>query len=195
MGFGNVHLTKRARTSLVAAAMEVYPRETNGILLCQPRSGPKAIIDGVYSIQTAERKWTSVKHGNISAIKRMSGAISLLDGRNLIGGFHSHPDSDAELSDDDVLHIQQEMERFRELGVAVERWLEIVVSITRIDYSQPKEPGWSSRKFESKLGLTLRTPDRNGTSLSGFHMVAGAYWLFEKSGDFWSREVKLRLLR
>jgi proteasome lid subunit RPN8/RPN11 len=195
MAFGNVHLTARARTSLIASAIEVYPRETNGILLCEPRAGYKVVIDGVYSIQTAERKWSSVKHGNVSAIRRMSGVVSLLDGRSFIGGFHSHPDSDAELSYEDVEHILEEMKRFRELGVEIQRWLEVVVSVTRRDYSRPKKPGWTSKRYEKKLSLTLRIPGRNGTSLTGYHVVAGAYWLYQEDEDFWSREVKLRLLK
>lgn len=193
--FANVHLTKRATTSMVASAMEVYPRETSGVLFCRGRAGGRVVIDGLYSIQTEERKWSSVRHGNVSAIRRMIEAISLLDGRSFVGGVHSHPDSDAQLTDDDVEHIQEEIGRFQEAGVEVERWLEIVVSITRRDYAQAKAPGWSAQAYERKLGLTLHTPGRNGTSLVGYRVVAGAYWLFEEAGDIWSREVKVRLAR
>jgi proteasome lid subunit RPN8/RPN11 len=195
LSFRNVHLTEHARTSLVTAAVEVYPRETTGLILCKPRVGGRVVVDGVYSIQTAERKWSSVKHGNLSAIKRLIGTISLLDGKSFIGGFHSHPDSGAELSDEDVEHIRDEMNRFTELGISVERWLEVVVSITRKNYSQPKRPGWSVKNYEKKLGLTLRTPDRNGKSPTGYGIVAGAYWLYEEASDFWSREVKVRLTK
>ncbi|MCK4497271.1 MAG: Mov34/MPN/PAD-1 family protein, partial [Candidatus Aenigmarchaeota archaeon] len=97
MDFRDVFIGKRSFKTLIASAIEVYSRETNGALLGRNTTmnidGVKKkvlSIKDVYPIQTEKRKRSEVSHGNIAAFERFLRAMRSLK-TNIVGGFHSHP--------------------------------------------------------------------------------------------------------
>ena len=136
---------------MVASAIEVYPRETNGLLI--GRTTPRKIKRRVenmltariaYSFQTDERMPTSVSHGNISALNRLITTMDVL-GKNIIGGYHSHPHprDNIILTGSDIEFIEEEMKRLRDFErfKKMERWLEVVMSIRKREYMYPQRIG------------------------------------------------------
>ena len=84
-----VFIGPTAFLSIAVAAVEVYPRETVGILIGL-RGGKKIWVEYAVPIQTADRKDDTVSWRPHIArrIKRfMTGSTAL----EVVGGFHSHP--------------------------------------------------------------------------------------------------------
>lgn len=183
--FRDVFIEEDSFKTLVASAIEVYSRETNGVLLggnsTREIDGVKKkviSIKDVYPIQTAKRKRTEVYHGNIAAIERFLRATSSLR-TDIIGGFHSHPHpfEGNSLSRGDIDFIRDEVKIMSRLGQKkVERgWLEILMSIERKEYRRPGMSKWYTCSFLRKINCRVRTQKR-----VGYNIMISAYWVYPK---------------
>jgi proteasome lid subunit RPN8/RPN11 len=191
MRMGKVRLTARTKRLLLASALEVYPNETNGFLLCRPRS-ERIVVDGIYTIQTAIRKRGEVEHGNVSAVGRVLSTISVMEGNGFVGGYHSHPDHVPRLTKTDLNYIEGEMERLRKHGIKLKKWLEIVIGVRKKQYKHPTKAGWRYRT-EEKSGITLKLSKTNGSARHRYNIAMAAYWVYMHSGKFRKKQVELLL--
>lgn len=194
MATEKVLLAPRSRVIMLVSAMEVYPRETNGFLIHTPdyrSQEDMTIVDNTYSLQTEKRKRRSVKHGNMSAVGRTMGAMSLMKRRQIIGGYHSHTNGYSDLTDDDMNFIEEEMGRLGKYGIRPDSWLEIVMGVKKKEYRSPQEPGVDYSHFPRKARTILRMNQGNGSARCGYDITMGAYWVLEEDGRFRKQEAEL----
>lgn len=189
-----VRLTPRAKRLLLASALEVYPKETTGFLLCKlPRSGRTLLVDGIYTIQTSIRKRGEVEHGNVSAVERVISAISVMDGKGFVGGYHSHPDHIPKLTKSDVEYAEAELGRFKKYGIKPGKWLEIVIGVRRKTYERHEKLGWSYISKGDRDRIVLRVSGGNGSAKYKYEVNPRAYWVYKENGVFRKKEAKLYL--
>jgi proteasome lid subunit RPN8/RPN11 len=187
MEFRAVFIEKPSFKTLIASAIEVYSRETNGALL--GRNATREIdgvkkhvisIKDVYPIQTAKRKPSEVSHGNIAAFNRFLRAMKSLR-TDIVGGFHSHPHpyEGNVLSRSDVDFIADEIKVMGGMGQKrVESgWLEILISIRRKNYKKSGMSKWYICSYTKKLRCRVRTE-----KMTGYDIVISAYWVYPKKG-------------
>lgn len=188
MGFRPIFIEKHSFKTLIASAIEVYSRETNGALLGRNTTvnidgvKKKVIsIKDVYPIQTEKRKRSEVSHGNIAAFNRFLRATKSLK-TNIIGGFHSHPHpyEGNTLSGGDVEFIRDEIKAMGKIGQKkVEKgWLEILLSIKRKNYRRSGRPRWYTCSYLKKVRCRIRTQKK-----VGYDIFVSAYWVYPKSVD------------
>ena len=171
--------------TIVASAIEVYSRETNGVLL--GRNSTRN-IDGVkkkvisvknaYPIQTDSRKRSEVSHGNIAAFNRFLRAMRSLRSE-MVGGYHSHPhpyESNV-LSRGDTEFISEEIKEMSKMGQKhIEKgWLEILLSIKKKGYSGPVRYKWYTCSYVKKIRCRIRTRKK-----VGYDITISAYWVYPK---------------
>lgn len=178
-----VFIEKRSFKTIIASAIEVYSKETNGILLgrnvTRNIDGVKKkviSVKNVYPIQTDERKRSEVSHGNTAAFNRILRAMRSLKSE-IIGGYHSHPkpyDSNI-LSRGDIEFIQEEVKIMSKMGQKdVEKgWLEILLSIKRSDYKRPGKSRWYICSYIKKIRCRIRTQKR-----VGYNIMISAHWVY-----------------
>ncbi len=177
-----VYIGHRCFKSIIASAIEVYNRETNGALIgknvtrkIESKRREVISVREVYPFQTEKRKPSEVDHGNKAAFRRV---ISSMHGMKfgLIGGFHSHPYPYGEigLSEEDIISIRKETRDMKKINkkLAMNRWLEVLVSIRRRDYSTPQEMGWSMFDTGKKVRVLLKIG-----KYMGYHIIISAYWI------------------
>ncbi len=185
MDFRDVFIGKRSFKTLIASAIEVYSRETNGALLGRNTTmnidGVKKkvlSIKDVYPIQTEKRKRSEVSHGNIAAFERFLRAMRSLK-TNIVGGFHSHPHpyEGNVLSRSDVEFIRDEIKVMSKIGQKkIEGgWLEILISIRRKNYKRPGMSKWYMCSYVKKIRCKVRTQKR-----VGYDIIVSAYWVYPK---------------
>ena len=149
-------------TSLVPSVLEEYHKEVSGYLF--KGKGPKMRVISAYSLQTDIKMPTWVEHGNASAVKRVDRLMKTLK-MNLIGGFHTHPLGPSKPSKSDIWFIQDKLAAY-----GLPHWLEIILSVKKKVYVHPHKIGWQLRKYEKKIGITIKTDPWTGyeITLSGF---------------------------
>jgi len=160
---------------IIASAVEVCPKETNGLLIGRPINGDIR-VRMAYPFQTDRRMPGSVEHGNISALKRLLSTLDTMN-RQIMGGYHSHPypDGHIRLTKSDVEHIEEEIERIRKLKSRdAEKWAELVLSVKRKRYEKLFNVG----KHISNNGNHLRVVVRTGNYI-GFDVKIAGYVLKE----------------
>lgn len=170
-----VFLESHVLRMLVTSAIEVYNRETNGIIIgrkTQRKVGktmePVIAITEAYTLQTDERRPSEVFHGNEAAFKRVLRSLKSLD-VDMVGGYHSHtwPYGEKKPSDGDVEHIATEVRH-----VKGSKWLEVILSIKKKEYSSDAPSGWIIQELQKKVRIILRTdPD------IGYEITISAHWL------------------
>lgn len=172
-------ITKPCFFTIAASCVEVYNTETAGFLLGSQRRrrGPHpqadaVILEAAYPLQTAQRKPTEVRPGNLRAYKRAEAAIYSVDYR-LVGEYHSHPEGDAVLSRGDLAYVRHRDRLLRARGIVKEkrRFLELVVAVRRRAYATELEKGWRIRNYAKKVSARLII---NGL---GYTLTFGAWWL------------------
>ncbi|MBN2042596.1 MAG: hypothetical protein JW754_02210 [Candidatus Aenigmarchaeota archaeon] len=182
----NVFIGHRCFKSLIASAIEVYNRETNGALIGKNvtrkiESERRKVISvrEVYPFQLDRRTPSEVEHGNKAAFRRV---IRSMHGMkfDIIGGFHSHPwpYTKIGLSQGDIISITEELKDMRKINrnLKMDKWLEILISIKRKDYNTPQELGWSMFDTGRKVRVLLKTG-----KYMGYYIIISAYWvLFDK---------------
>jgi proteasome lid subunit RPN8/RPN11 len=185
MDFRDVFIGKRSFKTLIASAIEVYSRETNGALLGRNTTmnidGVKKkvlSIKDVYPIQTEKRKRSEVSHGNIAAFERFLRAMKSLK-TNMVGGFHSHPHpyEGNTLSKGDVEFVRDEVKVMSKTGQrGIEKgWLEVLISIRRKNYKRVGMSKWYTCSYIKKVGCKVRTQKR-----VGYDIIVSAYWVYPK---------------
>ncbi len=170
--------------TLAASAIEVYNRETNGFIAGRPilkkvrgKKKPVISINTVYPLQTSDRKPSQVVNGNDLAHKR---AVSSLSAMNipLIGGFHSHTDYSQdfdpypELSHHDVDFIEEEMKQINSQGHSIHKWLEVLMTVKKREYSSTHKIGIKINPFKRKVGLEVIT-----NPYTSYKITLAGYWL------------------
>jgi proteasome lid subunit RPN8/RPN11 len=171
---------------LVASAVEVFPRETNGLLIGKKayimqrtRKKPVIATEFAYPLQTEERKPSSVSHANFSALTRLLSVISVMN-KNLIGGFHSHPYPRGHtlLTKSDVDFISEELERTeKHAGQPMNKWIELVMSVKKKDYENLIQPGKQLYNHNRRIRVVVRTEKYTGFDIK----IAG--YLVHKIND------------
>jgi len=131
----DVWMDRWSLKSLVASAVEVYPRETMGLLWGVIRrrklDGRKRRILSIkfaYPIQTARRKFTNVDWGNETAKRRLRDVMSSIR-VGIVGEFHSHTKAGAvaQPSISDLrYYLRESLSRPEIIG---RDWIEMVVRI------------------------------------------------------------------
>lgn len=168
--------------SLVNSAVEVYNRETTGLLVgaervraLRGRRTPVVAVEAAVPFQTAMRNVTWVQSGNHEAVRRARDAPGSL-GYRVLGEFHSHTNNEHGLSRADVDYAREALRRMN--GHAPKRWLELVVAIKRKEYGRPRRPGWTWRDYARKAGCTVVLTPR-----TGFDLTIAGYWIAPAEGD------------
>jgi proteasome lid subunit RPN8/RPN11 len=161
--------------SLVTRAVEVYNRETTGLLVGRERwrtvRGRKRrviALEAAYPFQTAARSVTWVEPGNHSALDRARTSTHTL-GFRILGEYHSHTNNEQGLSRADVEYAAEALRHMN--GTAPKQWLELVLGMRRKSYVRPREPGvrWRARGRKVACGVTL--------GRDGFDITFAGYWL------------------
>lgn len=162
--------------ALVNSAVEVYNRETTGLLvgterirMLQGKRQRVVALEAAYPFQTAARSVTWVEPGNHSAAHRARSAVDSL-GFRILGEFHSHTNNEHGLSRADVEYAREALLRLN--GSAPKRWLELVLAMRRKEYATPRSPGFTWREYPRKVGCTIAVAPR-----VGFDVTFAAYWL------------------
>jgi hypothetical protein len=125
-------------------------------------------------------------------------ALSGLRDVNIVGGYHSHPEAEARLSDSDCGEIAWEVEMMNGHGKRLYKnsWLEIVIAITKRKYVADYEPEtyWHMREHRRKASCLIQTtPD------TGYRITLGAYWAIDVTNleddrfEFDLQEAKVRV--
>ncbi len=170
---------------LVTSAIEVYNRETNGVLLGRRtfkeiKGEKKKVISikNVYPFQMERRTPSEVTHGNIAAFKRVLRTIDSFDAE-IVGGYHSHtpPYDVVRLSRGDIKSIKEDIEAMLKIGHRrlAKGWVEILLSIKRKKYVKPSGREWYICDYIKKLRCYLRTQKR-----VGWDILLSAYWVYPK---------------
>lgn len=157
-------------TSLLPSTLEEYHKEISGYLIGSNGNLAKRLkIISAYPLQSDIKKRTWVTHGNESAVKRVNGVMKSMN-MYLVGGFHSHPLGPSRPSKSDIDFIQDKLDEH-----SLHAWLELIVSVKKKRYERKHLPGLSVRKFEKKLGMTIKTNPWTGfdVTLSGFWILKG----------------------
>lgn len=180
--------------TIVSSTLEVYNRETNGFLLSRPKRITKKIngrkdrivnLSVAFPFQTDERKPTEVWHANESAANRVIDSLNSM-GVKLIGGYHSHvyPNDIPMISDGDLEHIKEEMDRINNNGVSISRWLELIVAVKKKGYAASKKIGYSFRGNTSGIKVNINTDQ-----FVGFDLRINGYWLYPRGDGILKRQA------
>ncbi|MDH7508135.1 MAG: hypothetical protein QHH00_01895 [Methanomassiliicoccales archaeon] len=150
-------LEANAFSSLLMSVVEIPGTESMGLLLGHEdkrfivnKFRSCVAIDLAYPIQTAERARTSVTYGNLAARNRLHSTVSAV-GFAIVGGFHSHPNTNTRLTKEDKDFIFNELSLLKSKQ-GLEKWLEIVVKVSRI-----KNP--SASKHLSRMYKNEKMPE------------------------------------
>lgn len=187
-----VFISSAAYQSLMVSATEVYPRETDGVIVGRVDDHGNYHVTHAHPYQTAHRLFESVDQGNQRAVHRMNNLLTALNGHperpHIIGGYHSHPQRKVRMrvapSKDDLKEVQETLlPRHKSL----DRWLELIVRVAspHFCYSGPK--GAVHFRRLKKLATTARYE-----SQEGFNFITGAF-LIEKTKDQGYSELRVEL--
>lgn len=146
------------------------------------------ILQTAYPIQTASRKFTEVDPlKNKRAFLRAFNSIVVIPGLNILGEYHSHPDEPAELSGDDLSYISNRLDdiyKNEELLLESPRWLEIVLRVSKKDYTNQIDPSWSYLDYNRKARCVVRIPPNKG-----FDFTFGAFWVYQDRNRMRKKET------
>lgn len=181
-----VKLAKSGFYNLLRTGIESFPREATGHLYGE-RIGRSLVIHNSYPLQTATRKPTEVFYGNCAAVKRLK-RLDEATGNYLVGGFHSHIKCENDekpllrLSKSDISFIEDDMKAF-----GFSSWLEIVLRLKTLDYSNPKPLCLELSEQKKKLNVTIAD-----TLNHSYQAVLCAYLLLRVKGKTRIKELKIR---
>ncbi|MDI6739325.1 MAG: Mov34/MPN/PAD-1 family protein [Candidatus Edwardsbacteria bacterium] len=100
-----VFISESAFWGLLVSAIEVYKKESYGLLLGH-RDGNNFMVVHAVACQKAERHSTWVK-AREKSYARIVNFFSQLPSLYLVGDFHSHPQHEVTLSDEDISTMEQ----------------------------------------------------------------------------------------
>ncbi|UCH89800.1 MAG: Mov34/MPN/PAD-1 family protein [Thermoplasmata archaeon] len=191
-----VIIDPRCFFALITSSLEVYNRETTGLLVGNfrmrkmngSRKRKKVIVlEAAYPFQTAKRKPTWVDIGNFEAFQRARASLHSLN-FSMVGEFHSHPNRSISLSDADVRYIRERVQEIYYNGNSMlnHHWLELVISVRKREYSQPQKTGWTWRKYKNKLSCIIKT-----NPYLGYKFTLAGFWVSIDEDDKRKVEAKL----
>ncbi len=165
---------------ILASAIEVFPRETNGLLMggrlvkkVRGRSIGIFTLRMSYPVQTAERKPSYVEHGNIAAVERLLKSLCAM-GKNIAGGYHSHPEPrpHTRLTKSDMDFIGDEMKRYRDCKGfrGWRKWIELVISVKKRGYKKRVRPRESLALEGGRIVAFLKS-----RGYTGYELKIGGY--------------------
>jgi proteasome lid subunit RPN8/RPN11 len=187
--FRDIFIERHCFKELITSAIEVYNRETNGVLLgrntfkeIKGEKNSVISIKNVYPLQMERRTPSEVTHGNIAAFKRVLRTIDSFRSE-IVGGYHSHtpPYDIVRLSHGDIKSIKEDIEAMLKIGHrrVAKGWIEVLLSIRRKEYVKPSGREWYICDYIKKLRCYVRTQKR-----IGWDILLSAYWVYPK------REIK-----
>ena len=189
-----------AFVDLCASAIETYNRECTGFLLGRAKRGKeparKLKICSAHPQQTARRKPTSVEESGAGGARtrKVLRALSFMRGVALVGGYHSHPSHDCDISAADMKYALDELREAEKSGCPIPggAWLEIIVSIRKRKYVLEYSPDlfWSVRYAQRKMQCLIQTAPS-----TGYYLTIGAFWVWEEGGKARHRETKVQISR
>lgn len=192
-----VILSPHAYQTMLVAATEVLPRETDGVLIGKLNPQGDYEINYAHPYQTAKRKYGSVDVGNKAAVERMNNIFNAFNGTperpHLLGGYHSHPKKQGS---GQVFPSRGDLKGIREDLLpkypGLESWVEIIVQIYKPTFARESEPGVKTFRRLSKLATTVRY-----TPWEGFRFTTGAFLVYPepKSDGKNYRELRVELTR
>jgi proteasome lid subunit RPN8/RPN11 len=178
-------------SSLILSAVEVYSKETTGLLVgkhdkkfVKGRLTPCVVVQGAYPLQTAWRGFTSVMVGNKRAFVRARRTLDNL-GFELLGEYHSHPGASARLTSYDVDYIRDQLsERDKKtLKLEKKQWLELIIGIKSRTYTKEHELGWfplrKRRKQRKRMVAGILKNSRKG----GYYIEIIGYWVNQDTSE------------
>lgn len=178
-----VILERGCLLGMVMAAMEVYRRETQGLLVgriakrfIKGTLTECVVLEEAYPIQTAKRMFSFVMVGNRRAFGRALKTAGAY-GFTIVGEFHSHPDSYPYLSKSDKKYIREQIvdSRRNELSLVGSRWLEVLISLKKRVYKRAQRVGWFPTGPKTGVGSVrgiLRTEPK-----VGFEVKIKSWWV------------------
>ena len=191
-----VVIDPRCFFALIASSLEVYNRETTGLLIGNYRerklNGKRKrviVLEAAYPFQTAKRKPTWVDIGNFEAFGRARASMYSLN-FPMVGEFHSHPNRPVRLSYADVRYIHERVSEIYENGNSMlnHHWLELIISVKKREYVNPQQTGWSWRRYKNRLSCMIKI-----TPYLGYRVVIGGYWV-PINGEGGPRKRRAKLL-
>ncbi len=194
MEFRDVFIERRSFRTLIASAIEVYNRETNGALLgrnaireIRGKRTKVVSVKEVYPFQMEKRTPSEVIHGNKAAFRRVLRAFESLR-TEIIGGYHSHPYpyGFVGLSKGDVVSVKEDIEAMLKIGQERVRngWIELLLSVKRKEYKRPGKTEWYVCDYVKKLRVRVRTKEK-----TGYDILISAYWVYPKE-EFGKKPIK-----
>lgn len=114
-----VDLKKSAILNIIISSVEVYKKETYGILLGDKTRNRCNVIDSI-TFQSAKRDYMFVSISKYRE-KRINETLKYMCGYQLVGDFHSHTNDFDNLSKHDIKELKK-------LG---EKWISLLVSIKK----------------------------------------------------------------
>ncbi|MEK6858898.1 MAG: Mov34/MPN/PAD-1 family protein [Nanoarchaeota archaeon] len=176
-----VFLSPNAYQSLLVSAVEVYPRETNGLLTGYKLPDGNYRVEHAHPFQTSERGFEWTCEGNNSAVKRVQTLLAALNGQpsrpHAIGGYHSHPQRRAlakvSPSEKDLAWVREKLSRIPEEN----SWLELIMRVDVPFLERPSEKGPTHYRRLKKLRTTVRHAP---TKAYGF--LTGAFLIHPEEG-------------
>ncbi|MEA2071198.1 MAG: Mov34/MPN/PAD-1 family protein [Asgard group archaeon] len=160
----NLYFTAEAFLSLLGPIMENYPKETGGLLVgtiekkwIDGKYQPTITINTVFPSLSARSRKGSWKR-NEKKVQMMEGFVKSFN-LLILGEYHSHPNGDAELSDDDEEYIEDQAEdlEFQEKIIDEKfnkvSWIEIIVSLEKkkTERNQIHDSSWETESEGCKL--------------------------------------------
>jgi proteasome lid subunit RPN8/RPN11 len=180
--------------TIAASCMEVYNREATGFLLgkeryrkLQKQRRKVMALEVALPLQTAYRKPTEVIPGNRRAYKRLETALRNMD-YDIVGEYHSHIEGYAKLSKEDIDYAKQ---RHKWL-ISQDFWkghkdpLELVVAISRRNYKNPHDSGWTFNDYAKKARAVFALNRK-----TGYDIIFGAYWYEQKNEGLHPMETEV----
>src|SRR3989338_7808495 len=132
-------LSKPAAVNIILSAVEVYKKETYGILLGE-RRGKHIRVNQAVSFQSANRDYEYVSM-DTARENRMNHILKHVSGMKIVGDFHSHPDYPEKLSAHDT----------EELKKASEHMVSVLVLIKKTNVSRKWKYDAGSRRMAGVL--------------------------------------------
>jgi hypothetical protein len=174
-----VYITENCLVALMLSCLETPHKEVGGFLIGREDKRfiggervPCLTLDVAYQIRTCKSGNAFWQPGNVRAYKRIVGTISSMN-FNIVGEYHSHIHNVAEISDNDVTYIKQEVEDFKKSGIIIRNWIEMVLNVEAKTYARKPAKSFDCSHFSKKLRCTVRGV-RN--PLAGYSVTIGTYW-------------------
>ncbi len=171
---------------ILTSCIEVYPNEVTGLLagrmarrIVKGRLGSCTVLSAAQPVQTAKRARNGVDpKDNGAAYTRARTSIGAT-GFQLIGGYHSHPNSHTRLSKSDLEWCRGEMEELKQLELfhTPSHWLELVIRIEKQLYVRQQARQLVLWETPSALSGVVKIDTETGyhITMRGYYFDTGAF--------------------